>query len=132
MQYFGTWYIQFVSSCMWSFNPVCQTLLRLYKCERNGGSKGTWVIKYVCVCIHLSYYHLESCLTHHFSHLHTLSYFWHYGLKLHPQLDKSCIYYVWKYNIVAWYLKISKICYTILFLRHLVVRSFFPIKKTAT
>ena len=41
--------------------------------------------------------------THHSCKVCNFSCIWHTGLKLHTQLNKSCIYHVWKYFIVMYY-----------------------------
>ena len=39
----------------------------------------------------------KSCLTCNFSCVHYFCYVWHFQVKLHTQIDKGFIYYVWKY-----------------------------------
>ncbi len=59
----------------------------------------------------------KSHLTHHSSNIHNFSHIWRTELKLHPQLDTTCIEYIWKYYIVVGVtiLKTLRICYAILF-----------------
>ena len=66
--------------------------------------------------IHKRVVSLKSILTHHSSHGHNFSYFWHIGLKLSTHLNKSYRYHVSKYYIdILHHLQNIAIFYTILF-----------------